>query len=224
MTHIVDFSLIFSGQSCNNIIREFNTFCFFQKFRCEFLCLQSLFHLNKDCDLVDEPFVDLCDRMDLVIRDSFAECFCDHPDSAVIYDFQFFQNFFFGKCWEIIRKQAVYMLLQRTDCFHKSSFKVIANTHNFSGSFHLCRQRSLCTDKFIERKSRHLNNTVVKHWLEACISFLCNCILDLVQCISKGNLCSNFCDRVSCRFGSQCRRTAYTRVYLNYTIFKRVWM
>ena len=35
------------------------------------------------------------------------------------------------------------MLLQRTDCFHKSSFKVIANTHNFSGSFHLCRQRSL---------------------------------------------------------------------------------
>ncbi len=102
------------------------------------------------------------------------------------------------------------MLLQRTDYFYKSSRATNSIT---SGSFHLCRQRSLCTDKFIERKSRHLNNTVVKHWLETCISFLCNCILDLVQCISKGNLCSNFCDRVSCRFGSQCRRTAYTRVY-----------
>ena len=31
--------------------------------------------------------------MNLVIGNSLTKCFCDNPDSAVIYDFQFFQNF-----------------------------------------------------------------------------------------------------------------------------------
>ena len=31
--------------------------------------------------------------MNFIIRYATAQCFCNNPDSAVIYDFQFFQNF-----------------------------------------------------------------------------------------------------------------------------------
>ena len=82
---------------------------------------------------------------------------------------------------EIIGHQTVYMLLQRTDCFHQSSFKVIADTHNLSGCFHLSRQSSLCTDKLIKWKTRNLYNTVIQHWLETCIGLPGDCILDLIQ-------------------------------------------
>ena len=114
------------------------------------------------------------------------------------------------------------MLLQRTDCFHKCTFKVITDTHNFSGCFHLCCQCTFCTDKFIKWKSRDLYNAIVKHWLETCIGLLRNCILNLIQCISKCDLCSNFRNWISGCFGSQCRRTAYTRIYLDNTVLKCV--
>ena len=112
------------------------------------------------------------------------------------------------------------MLLQRADGFHQRTFKVIADTHHLSGRFHLCCQCSLRTDKLIKWKSRKFYHAVVQHWLKACICLLCNRVFDLIQCITKGNLCCNLRDRISCRFGSQCRRTAYTRVYLDYTVFK----
>ena len=116
------------------------------------------------------------------------------------------------------------MLFQRTDGFHKCSLEVITDTHNFSGRFHLCCQCTFCADELIKWKSRDLNYTVVKHWLETCISFLCNCVLDLVQCISKSDLCCNLGNRISCCLRCKCRRTAYTRVNLDYTVLKAVWM
>ena len=83
--------------------------------------------------------------------------------------------------------------------------------HNLSGCFHLSRKSSLCTDKLIKWKTRNLYNYIIKHWLETCVGLLCDCILDLIQIISKSDLCRNFGDRVSCCLRSKCGRTAYTR-------------
>ena len=51
---------------------------------------QSLLHLNKDSQLIDEPDVDLCDIMKLLLGNISSQGFCDLPDTTVIYNFQFF--------------------------------------------------------------------------------------------------------------------------------------
>ena len=220
MTHIVNFLLCLTCQLCNYIIRELDTFCFCKKLRCKFLCLQSCLHLCDDRKFIDKPLINFCNLVDQIVRDSSSACFCDSPHTHVIYFLQLIDQFIICQICEVIRHQTVYMLLQRTDCFHKSSLEVITDAHNFSGCFHLCCQCSLRTDKFIKWKSRDLNYYIVKHWLKTCIGLLCDCILDLIQIVSKCDLRCNLRDRVSCCFGSKCRRTAYTRVYLDYTILE----
>ena len=112
------------------------------------------------------------------------------------------------------------MLFQRTDCLHQSTFKVMADTHNLTGSLHLSGKCSLCCNKFIKGQTRNLNYTVVQHRLKACVGFTGNGIWNLIQSISQSNLGSNLGNRITGSFTSQCRRTAYSRINLNYTIFK----
>ena len=109
-----------------------------------------------------------------------TDCFCQLPDPAVIYDLQLLQKLFICQLCKIVRHQTIHMLLQGTDCFHQGAFKIMADTHNLSGGFHLGGQRSLCSNKFIKWKPWDLNYTVIKHWLKACIGFASNGI----QCIS----------------------------------------
>ena len=129
--------------------------------------------------------------MNLVIGNSLTKCFCDNPDSAVIYHFQLLQKSCFIQMAEIIGHKAVYMLLQRTDGFHKTALEIITDTHNLTGCLHLCGQGSLCTDEFIKRKTRHLDNAVVQHRLEACHGLSGNGIFNLIQRITNGDLCSS---------------------------------
>ena len=112
------------------------------------------------------------------------------------------------------------MLLQRTDCLHKSAFKVMADTHNLTGSLHLRSQCSLGSNEFIKWKSRNLNYTVIKHRLKACISLTCDRIRNLIQSISQCNLGCNLGDRITGSLTCQCRGTAYSRIYLNNTVLK----
>ena len=157
-------------------------------------------------------------------RDISSDCFCYFPDTTVIYNCQFFDQLILIKTCKVIGHKTVYMLFQRTDGFHEGTFEVVADTHNFTGCFHLSCQSSLCSNKFIKRKSRDLNYTVVKHRLETCICFSCNSVRNLIQCIAQSNLCSNFSNRITCSFTCQCGRTTYTRVYLNNTVFKTLRM
>ena len=212
----------FACQTCNDVVREFHAFCFKEKLFCKLSGLKSIFHTYKDCNLIDEPDINLCDVMKHGLRHTTTDCFCNLPDSAVIYDFQLCKEFLVCKLCEVVGHQAVYVLLQRTDSFHQGTFKVMANTHNLTCSLHLSSKGSLCSDKFIKWKSRDLNYTVVKHWLETCICFSCDRIRNLIQCITQGNLCCNLCNRVTCCLTCKCRGTAYTRVNLDYTVFKAV--
>ena len=116
------------------------------------------------------------------------------------------------------------MLFKWTYSLHKTTLEVIRYTHNLTSSLHLCCKCSLCRDKLIKWKSRYLNYTVVKCWLETCICLSCNCVLNLIKCITKCNLSCNLGNRITCSLRSKCWRTAYTRVNLNNAVFKAVWM
>ena len=52
------------------------------------LRLQRLLHLHENGQLINKPYVDLCNCMDRLIRNTAAQRFCDHPDPAVIDHFQ----------------------------------------------------------------------------------------------------------------------------------------
>ena len=112
------------------------------------------------------------------------------------------------------------MLLQRADGFHQRTFKVVADTHHLSGCLHLCSQCTFCCDEFIKWQTRDLNNTVIQHRLEACVCFACDGVRDLIQCVTQCDLGCNLGDRITGSLTCKCRRTAYTRVYLDYTVFK----
>ena len=224
LTKCLDIGFCSSTEVCDHVIRKFHAFCFQKKFFCKRLSLKCLFHLYKDCNLVDKPAVDLCDSVNVFFGNISSDCFCDLPDTTVVYNCQFFNQLTFIKICKVIGHKAVYMLFQRTDSFHERALEVVTDTHNFTGCFHLSCQGSLCSDKFIEWKSRNLNYTVIKHRLKTCICFSCNSIRDFIQCITQGDLCSNFGNRITGSLTCQCGRSAYTWIYLDNTIFKALRM
>ncbi len=112
------------------------------------------------------------------------------------------------------------MLFQGTECFHQCAFKIITDAHNLAGCFHLRRQSTFCRNKFVERKSRNLYDTIIQSGFKACICFACNRVFDLIQRITKRDLGRDFSNRVTRCLGSQSRRTAHTRIYFNHAVFE----
>ena len=149
--------------------------------------LQRLLHLNQDCQLVDEPVINLGDVVDHY-RNQYRGAvplqsprFCGHlqRDSCS-------NSSSLSPDTEIIRHKAVHMLLQRTDGFHQGHPQSLSQILMTSPVAFICVVSVLfCTDEFIERQSRHLDNTVVEHRLKACVGFSGNGILDLIQCIAN---------------------------------------
>ena len=209
-----------SCQFCNKIIRELQSLCLAKQIFRQRLCFQCSFHFHQNCDFINKPYINFRNIMNLLIGNTSADCLCDYPDSSVIDYVKLINQLFVCKFREIIGHQAIYMLFQRTNCLHQSTLEVIADTHNLSSCLHLCCQCSLGTDKLIKWKSWNLNNAVIQHWFKAGIRFSCDCIWNFIQRISQRNLRSDLRDRISGCLRSQCRRTAYTRIYLNHAILK----
>ena len=116
------------------------------------------------------------------------------------------------------------MLLQRTERLHERALEISADTHNLARCLHLGSQMTGCGDKFIERKTRHLHNAVVKGRLKAGIGLSCDCVLDLIQVVSQSNLGGNLGDRITGSLRRQRGRTADTRINLDNTVLKALRM
>ena len=68
----------------NGLIREFHTLCFFHQFNRHRLCFQTLFHLDKIGDLIQEPEIDLIDGMDFFQCITTTNSLCDTEKTSVI--------------------------------------------------------------------------------------------------------------------------------------------
>ena len=183
-----------------------------------------MLHFHQNGNLVDKPQINLRNIMDRFIWDPLADRFRDHPDPAVVHHCQLLQQSVMIQMAEIIGHEAVHMLLQRTDRFHQTAFKVVADAHDFSGRLHLRSQRSLGADKLIERQTRHLNHTIIQHRLKACHRLSGDRIFDLIQRISDGDLRRHLRDRITGRLGGQRRRTAHSGIHFNDAVFKTLRM
>ena len=200
ITELLDLFLGLSGPACDHVVRKFHSLRFLHEFLVDIAatCLELLLHLNKDRKLINEPLVNLCNLMDLVVGcETTTENLSNQIDTAVIHDIQLLKYILIGHAIIITGLQTVYMLCQRTDCFHQTTLEVCTDTHNLTGCFHLCGQCTLRIDKLIKRKSRNLYNTVVQCRLKACVSLSGNGIRDLIQSIAKRDLRCHLGDRIT---------------------------
>ena len=112
------------------------------------------------------------------------------------------------------------MLFQRTDCLHQSALKIVTDTHDLTGGFHLGSQGSLCRDKFIKWQAGDFHHAIIQRRLKTGIGFLCDCVFNLVQGIAQSDFCRHLCDGVAGSLTCQCGRTAHAGIYLDDAIFK----
>ncbi len=148
-------------------------------------------------DLVDEPLIDHSDLVNRAVGNALPECLRDDPDPLIIDDRKAFKEVFLGKTGKIVARKAVDMLLQRADCLHHCTFKIVADAHDFAGRLHLRGERALRRDEFVERKTRELDDAVVERRLEARVGLAGDGVFDLVQRIAEGNLGCDLCDRIA---------------------------
>ncbi len=95
------------------------------------------------------------------------------------------------------------MLFQGTERLHQGAFKVIADAHYLSGSFHLRGQRTLGCNKFVKRQPWNFYDTIIQHRLKTGISLAGYGIFDFIQRIAHRNFCRHLGNRIAGGFGSQ---------------------
>ncbi len=113
------------------------------------------------------------------------------------------------------------MLLEGTEGLHQRPFKIRTDTHDFTSRFHLRRQRPFRLDKFIERKSWDLHDTVIKSRLKTGKCLARHRVRDLIERVAERDLCRHFRDRIPRRLRRKSRRAAHAGIDLNNTVFKR---
>ena len=112
------------------------------------------------------------------------------------------------------------MLLQGTDGLHEGTFKAVADTHNLSGSLHLCGQCPFGGDKLVKRKAGQLHHAVIQGGFKAGICLSGYGIFNLIQRIAQGYLGRNLGNRITGSLACQGRGTAHTGIHFNDAVFK----
>ena len=185
-------------------------------FRSQWLPGQQDFYIRDVLDLMDEPLVNLRDLMDLVnARDAAAQGFGNHEDAFIVDARKVLLDAGIIPLIHLFHMQAVHADLQRAGGLEDCSLEMAVNAHDLARSLHLRTERTVSIDKLVERPAREFDDTVIKCRLEAGFRLLGNCVGDLIERIADGNLGRNLGNRIAGSLGSQCRRTADTRVDLN---------
>ena len=112
------------------------------------------------------------------------------------------------------------MLLEGADGLHEAALEVVRDCHHLTGRLHLGTEGVLCGDELIERKTWHLDDTVVEHRLEGCVGLTGNGVLDFIEGVAKCDLRGYLRDRVTGRLRCEGGGSGYTRVYLDNTVLE----
>ena len=125
------------------------------------------------------------------------------------------QQFLVGHIIKLSQIDMVYTDLQRTDALEQALLQVGADTHDLTGSLHLCTQQVGCRCKLIEGETGQLGDHIIQLGLKGCIR-ISN--LDLFQSHTHGDLCGHTGNGITGSLGCQRRGTGNTRVHLDQII------
>ena len=107
----------------------------------------------------------------------------------------------------IFLKKMVCLHFQRSYRFKYSLVEGSAYGHYFACCLHLSSQTSVRLRELIKWESRELGNNIVDARLCTSVTCLCYRIYDFIKSKTNCNLSCQLSDRISCRFGSQGRRS-----------------
>ena len=218
LTHIADFKLSLAYAFTDNSIGKAHSLSLTQQARSQLVSFQSFFHFNDVLDFGKEPQVNLSDIVNLFKSNTAADSLSNNEAALVINAFDAVMNFFIAQSLQLRHFQMIEADFQAANCFQHRSFKTALNCHNLTGSLHLSAQGAVSGYEFIERPTREFQYDIVNGRLEASLSLFGNSVFDFVQVVADSNFAGNLSNRITGSFGSQCGRTAYTRVNFDYII------
>ena len=220
ITHLANLVLAVAAEAGNDVVREFDALRFTKQGLVHGLAVESVFHVYDDLQLIDKPLIDLRDAVDLLVAVATAECLGDDPDTTVIDTVKQLMKIMVVEIREVIGHQRIDVLLEGADGLHEAALEVVCNRHHLTGRLHLGTEDVLCGDELVERKTWHLDDTVIEHRLEGCIGLTGNGVLDFIEGVAQCDLRGHLRDRVTGRLRCEGGGSGYTRVYLDDTVLE----
>ena len=167
-------------------------------------------------DLVEEPLVDLRDRMDLVDRrDAAAQRLGNDEDALVVDAREVLLDAGIVPGVHLVHVQAVHADLERAGRLEDGALEVAVDAHDLARRLHLRAERAVRVDELVERPARELDDAVVEGRLEAGLRLLGDGVRDLIERVADGDLRRDLGDRVARRLRSERRGAADARVDLD---------
>ncbi len=221
-----DLRFRFRRDRCNLAIRESATFGVSHRVRVDPVQLADrtkiVFGFDQLLQVIQEPRVDVGQRMNLRRRHSVFECVADVEDSLGTGSRQLRTDFvavwlIFGSpkiLWVTAKSERADF--QTTQGFLERFLKRPSDRHGFADRLHLCCQRCVGFGKFLECESRHFGDDVIDRRLEAGFGFLRDVVGQFPQTISDRQFRSDLCNRETGRFTGQGRTATDSRVHFNH--------
>ena len=114
------------------------------------------------------------------------------------------------------------IILQTLTGFLNRFGKTPTDRHYFPNAFHLQTKGIVGPFEFIKIPAGHFYDHIVKRRFKIGGSGLGDLVFQFIEMISDSQFGCNLCNRVSCCFGGQGRRTAYTRGFISTGIISSV--
>ena len=203
------FYFVPAPQFCDEFIGDAHFLRCCQDFLAANVFSQNCFVIHDLLEGFQEVHCDLCCFEDFVQRYAVSDQLCDCINSVVGACCDVCQHFFVRHSIEFCHMQVANADFQRAYGFQQTFFQSAADTHNFTGCFHLCGQCVCSCCEFIEGETRHFCYNVVQSGFVVCCCFA---QLDFIQSHTDCDFCCNSRDGVAGCFGSQRGGTRYTRV------------
>ena len=211
--------LWFQHKTANLEIRESCNLCFLEQSVGQFfesvIFLQLMLEVNDMLQALQEPYVNLCQFLDALHGISLFESLCNSEDTQVGGVLQFVVEIV--ETGVVVTHKSVHSLTNHAQSLLYHLLKRATYCHNLANRLHRRTDKTAHSGKLGQVPTGNLAYHIVELRSHVCRvggSHLTN----LVEGITKGNLCSNKSERITCCLGSKGGRTRQTGVYLDDTI------
>ena len=165
----------------------------------------ALFQLRDVRQLIQEPFVDLGQLVNIVNGQSAANPFVYREEALVILRRDFVPQRSIVQLLHGGHRQTILRYFRTAHRFQQGLFKALADRHHLAGSFHLSAQMPLGIHKLIERPFGEFDHHIVQRRFKAGGGFAGHFVANFVQRVAHRDFGGHPRDRITGRFGCQRR-------------------
>ena len=176
------------------------------------ILLQFVLDVNDMLQALQEPYVNLCQFLDALHGISLFESLCNSEDTQVGGVLQFVVEIV--ETGVVVTHKSVHSLTNHAQSLLYHLLKRATYCHNLANRLHRRTDKTAHSGKLGQVPTGNLAYHIVE-----LRSYVCRVggshLTNLVEGITKGNLCSNKSERITCCLGSKGGRTRQTGVHLD---------